>query len=379
MKRRLKPGQPSEHEIDAKRLPSASGFDSEFRCPGKRALILRLPREEDSASALQGKRIHAALEKSDLDGLSKSESRTTSRIMYGEAEMVHEYSFEGAEVEFEHRIWDHDEELNPIWSARIDTYHWQPDKKRLLVPDYKTGWGLPVPIADNWQVRSEAALLTERLGAEEAVVALIHPHHPDSLWEAKVLRRKELLEILDLVRHNVAAIQLPDQPRIPGGIQCQWCLAKRICPEYIAASAALDQAIADEIADEGFTAIIRRSVSERGEHVRRLKEQMKNIGEILEQYVQLMERDGSSIDGWQLRRKLDRAVTSEVEAMRLTREQFGEEAVYAALKFSVAALEEQIAPKVGGLRKAKEIVGRVLSSVIVFKKSKNFLAESRSL
>jgi hypothetical protein len=339
----------------------------------------RLPAEDDTSAARLGRAIHKALELSDLTDLSPSAARTTSRIMYGEAELVHEYSFEGAEIEFEHRVWDFDEDLNKTWSARLDASHWQPDKKRIMVPDYKTGWGIPVPIHENWQVRSEAALLTEMYGAEEAVTALIHPHHPDSLHESKVYRRKELLEFLDLVRTNVQAIQQPDAPRIPGGIQCQWCTAKRVCPEYQAASDRLALAIKDEIADEGFTAIIRRSPKDRGEHVRALKEQIHNIEEIIEQYVELLKKDKGSINGYVLRRKLDRKISNEAEAMRITKEKWGEEALYAALKFSVAALEEQIAPRVGGMKKAKEIVGVELKSLITFHESKLFLAERRSL
>jgi hypothetical protein len=379
MKKRLPMGQPTEHMIEAERKPSASYFDACFRCPGKWALEARVPAEEDTSAARLGRDIHKALEKSDLTGLSPSAARTTSRIMYGEAELVHEYSFEGAEVEFEHRVWDFDEDMNKTWSARLDASHWQPDKKRIMVPDYKTGWGIPVPIEDNWQVRSEASLLTEMYGAEEAVTALIHPHHPDSLHESMVYGRRELLAMLDLVRENVKMIQRPDAPRIPGGIQCQWCLAKRICPEYQLASDRLALAIKDEVADEGFTAIIRRTPKDRGEHVRALKEQVHNIEEILEQYVELLKKEKGAIKGWQLRRKLDRKISNESEAMRITKERWGEAALYAALKFSPAALEEAIAPRVGGLRKAKEIVGLELKALITFHESKLFLAESRSL
>ena len=379
MKKRLPAGQKTKHQIETRFKPSASCFDSCFRCPGKWQLEAQLPAEEDTYLTRLGTDIHKALETCDLTGLSPSAARTTSRIMYGEAEIVHEYSFEGAEVEFEHRVWDFDDDMNKSWSARLDALHWQPDKKRILVPDYKSGWGIPVPIYENWQVRSEAALLTEMHGAEEAVTALIHPHHPDSLWEARVYKRRELLDMLDLVRQNVKAIQQPDAPRIPGGIQCQWCTAKRICPEYQAASAALAVAIKDEVADEGFTAIINRSASARGEHVRALKEQYHNIEEILDQYVELLKKEKGSIKGYILRRKLDRHVDNEAEAMRITKEKFGEEALYAALKFSVAALEEQIAPKVGGMRKAKDIVASELNSLLKFKESKLFLAESRSL
>jgi hypothetical protein len=173
---------------------------------------------------------------------------------------------------------------------------------------------------------------------------------------------------------------MPDQPRTPGGIQCQWCPAKRICPEYQAAAASLALAIDDEIKDEGFTAIIRRSAGERGEHVRRLKEMQDNIKKILAQYVELAVKEGAgTIKGYTLRRKLIRDVTSEAEAMRLTRSRWNDEAVYAALTFSVAKLEDHLAEKGIGKKKAKELVSEVLGGVMSFKKSEQFLAESRVL
>lgn len=371
--------KPTAHDIEAEGLPSASQFDAEFRCLGKRALCARLPKPADTYASESGHRIHQAMQSFDMTGLTQTEERTASRIMYGEAELVHEYSFEGAHVTFEERVWDFDEELNHTWSARVDRYDWQPAERRLLVIDDKSGWTLPPPIKDNWQVRSEAALLTELHDAQETVVALIHPHHADSLWEAKVYSLDEMLAILDAVRSNVRQIQLPDQPRTAGGIQCQWCPAKRVCPEYKAWQKELDLAVADEIKDEGFTAINRRSDIERGEHVRALKEQLHNIEFILAQYVQLMVKDPNSIKGYVLRRKLIRKFTDEAQAIELVRNAYGNDVVLEALKLSLPELEEVLAPKAGGKRKAKEQVERLLAGVLKFEHSKHYLDESRSL
>jgi hypothetical protein len=370
--------KPTEHDVETEFLPSASGFDAEFRCLGKRALCKQLPKEKGSYAADSGHRIHEALKESDLEGLSDSEARTASRIMYGEGEIVHEFGFEGADIEFEQRFWDTDDELNHTWSARIDRYDWQPDKKRLLVIDDKSGWTLPPAIHENWQLRSEGALLTEYHEARETIVALVHPFHPDSLWEAKVYSHDEMMALLDTTRRLVEEIQKPDQPRTPGGIQCRWCPAKRVCPEYQAWSAALTQAVADEVQDQGFTAINRRSPDERGEHVRSLKEQQKNIEFILEQYVSLAERDPNAVKGYRLARKLDRHLTNEATAIELTRKAFGQMAVAAALKFNLVALEKELADKYGPT-KAKEQVRSALASVIIFKKSRYWLEESRSI
>jgi hypothetical protein len=376
MKRRT--FKPSEHDIEAEGLPSASAFDSEFRCPGKRALCARLPREADTAAAARGTRIHAALEAGDFSALADSDAQLAHRIAYAEGQIVHEYGFEGALIEFEQRIWDTDDDLNHTWSAKVDRHDWLAQARRLLVIDDKTGWTVPPPVTINWQVRSEAALLSEDYDAQEAIVALIHPHHPDSLWEARVYQRDELQHLLATVRHNVQAIQQPGQQRIPGGLQCQWCPAKRVCPEFIAQDEALDQAIADEVQDLGFTAINRRSKEERGEHVRQLKAKVKNIELILGQYTELMERDPESIEGWRLTRKLTRAVTSEGQAMELVSKAYGADTLAACLSFSIKALEDELATR-GTRKDAKAAVERVLGPVLLFKKSKYYLEEARSL
>jgi PD-(D/E)XK nuclease superfamily len=367
----------TQHQIESEGKPSGSGFDAEFRCPGKRALCATLPEEEDTAAANRGVRIHKAIESWDLEKLADTERRTAQRIMYGESEIVHEYNFEGAITTFEERVWDFDEDFNKLWSARVDRYDVL--NRRLLVIDDKSGWTTPPPVHMNWQIRSEGALLANLLDATETVVALIHPYHPDSLWEAKVYTRDETNVLLDTVRANVVAIQQPDAPRIPGGIQCQWCEAKRICPEFKAECDKLTQAIDDEIEDEGFTAIIRRSKKERGEHVMWLKEVVKSCEYQLEQYVELMERQGEdSIKGWRLRRKLTKVITNELRAMELTKQRWGEDVMASALKFNLVALEDEL-KKTMGARAAKRAVIDLLGPVIRYDKSKNWLDEARSL
>ena len=379
MKRRT--FKPTAHDIETEGLPSASAFDAEFRCLGKRALCAQLPKEEDTAAARRGVRIHAALQAGDFSALSESEARTASRIAYGESEIVHEYGFEGASIEFEKREWDFDDAFNPTWSARIDRHDWMAQDRRLLVVDDKSGWTLPPPIFENWQVRSEGALMADRLNAIETVVALVHPHHADSLWEAKVYSLDEMRHLLDIVRHNVAEIQKPNQPRTPGGMQCQWCPAKRVCPEYKAAADALDQAITDEVQDQGFTAILRQSPEERGSFVAQLHERIKTMQFVLEQYVELAVRDGEDkVKGWRLQRRMVRSIINEVDAMQITRDKFGENALTAALQFNIVALEEYLGTGESMNKKeAKVAVEEALRPVLKFTRSKYFLKESRSI
>jgi len=369
--------KPNEHDIASEGLPSASTFNEDFRCPGKRALCAKLPKQADTPASELGKRIHHAMAEGDFSILpNETERKLASRIAYGEAEIVHHFGFEGALVEFEQRFWD-TEGLEHSWSAQVDRHDWMPKEKRLLVIDDKTGWTIPPPVTTNWQVKSEGGLLADHYEAEEIVVALIHPYHPDSLWQAHVYNRVDCELLLDTVRHHVKAIQMPNQPRIAGGIQCAWCTAQRVCPEFIAHEAALDKAIDDEVQDLGFTAINARSREERGEHVRQLKQRVKNIEVLLQQYTELLERSDNSITGWRLSRKLTRKVNNEGEAIRLVNAAYGPDMVAECLKFNLIALEHQLYKR-GTQREAREAVERVLKSVLVFERGKYFLTEARS-
>src|SRR5215471_15994167 len=119
MKKRVKQTQ---HDIESEELPSASGFDADFRCLGRRALVRQMPKEEDTAIQARGQRIHQAIADFTFHDLNKSEARTASRIGYLEAEIVHEYGFEGAEVNFEQRFWDVNDSLERLWSGRVDRH-----------------------------------------------------------------------------------------------------------------------------------------------------------------------------------------------------------------------------------------------------------------
>ena len=375
MKKRVKQTQ---HDIETEGKPSASGFDAEFRCLGRRELTEQLPKIENTAIQERGQRIHQALADFTFQDLNKSEARTASRIGYLEAEIVHEYSFEGAEVNFEQRFWDVDDELNKLWSGRVDRHDWQPDKRRLWLNDNKSGWALGLPILDCWQVKSEAALLADYYDAVEVVASLIHPHDAEAPYQVAIYSRDQLDEILDSTRFNVAQIQLPGQPRTPGAIQCRWCSAKSICPEYKKQQKDLAQAIADEWEDEGFSAILRRSKKERGAHVHQLKEFMNNCKRILDQYLELARRDGDAIAGWAVRRVYKRIITDEGEAMERVEQRYGEEMVAKCTKFVLTAFEEELS-KTMTKREALEVSERVFHGVLKRKDPEYQLREARSI
>jgi hypothetical protein len=210
----------------------------------------------------------------------------------------------------------------------------------------------------------------------------VHPHHADSLYEVAVFTRQDLQAILDTTRNNVQQIQQPNNVRTPGGIQCQWCVAKRVCKEYKALQAQTEQEIADEIEDYGFTALIRRTPKQRGDHVRRLKEYMTNAKALIDQYVELAIKNDDAVDGYTLARKMTRSITNEAQALEIVRRSFGDDVLYEALHLSLVDLEKLLAKNKKAYPTAKEAkaaVQRALSPVLRFTKSESYLREARSI
>lgn len=382
----------NKHDIETEGKPSASGFDANFRCLGKANLEKQVPDEEpDSDAAVRGNKIHAALAKSDLSGLSDSDQITASRCMFAESKLIHDFGFEGATAWWEdcdipdlnlERLWYIDDDLNPRWSAKLDSLHLSVDRERALVPDYKTGWSSPAPVKRNWQIRAQAALAmfadaSPANGVQNVVAALIHPHHPDSLYEVGTFTAKELEADLVTINVNVAAMQEPDAPRTPNEVSCHFCRAKDLCPEYKADMARLALAVADRAEDKGFTYLLAMSEADRGQYVGQLKMMQKHAKAELEKLARFAEKSGKdSILGWTLRHSWNRKVTDEGAALTLVRKEFGETAAAAAMSFSLVDLENYLGATLGK-REAKEAVEAAMRPLVKFVPKEAYLAERK--
>lgn len=371
----------SEPEIDShlretEGKPSASRFDADFRCLGKRGLEVQLPPEPDNKNTKRGTKIHSGLEQSDFSELSNSDQITASRCLYGVSEIIHKHGFEGAEVEHEKRIWIVDDNLEPSWSAKLDDLYILGD--RALVIDYKTGFGVTQPIAHNWQIAAQCVAVRQERGQEikSIVGALVHPHHPDSLFEEVSFTADKLDLNAVIINGKIAEIAKPDQPRTPNAVSCQYCRAKGICPEYRAKMEKLAKDIVDEVKDEGFTKLIQRSPEERGRHLKAIKMLEKSIETIVAQYVELAKK-GDEVAGFALVKSWNKEITDESSAISTARKTWGDAAISAALKFNLVALEKWLGEQPNKTKKgAKEEVEAILKPLIKFKPKAQFLKET---
>jgi hypothetical protein len=334
------------HSEATEGLPSASQFDADFRCPGKWAMEAAMeaiqPDDQDTWDTARGMRIHKALEKSELSELSGSEEVTASICMDIDAQLIDQYDFhDAAEIIREKRMWDVDDNFNKLWSAQLDFLVLKP--RRALLNDYKTGWSI-TSIANNWQIRAQAALVWMTFGVGEVVVALSHPHSPDGPMEVEVFSAQRCAEFMTTIRGHVAEIQKPNKPRIPNGISCEYCRAKHVCPERLASLDQTGQNLKDEIKEEGFTSLLNRTPKERGEHFRLNKELHEHSALIMQRYARMEEEEEGSVAGYRVQKKWDRKISAlhESEAIGKIENEFGSAVIGLALKLSLPACEEAI-------------------------------------
>lgn len=354
--------------------PSASRFDSDFRCLGKRALEMQLPPEPDNVNTRRGSKIHKALELSDLSGLSRSDRITAERCMYAEGELVHKYGFEGAKVTFEERIFDVDENLQPIWSAGLDTLYLQ--KGRALLIDYKTGFMATQPIERNWQIKGQIAAVRIKYQVDEITAGLVHPHHPDSLYEDIQANGRRADMHAETIRGTIVQIGEDAQPRTPNSISCSYCRARRICPEYQHRIDSVAKAVKEEAKDEGYSKLIERTPEERGKHIKSLFMLKSSLDTVMEQYAKLI-KSGDEAAGWNLQNSWNVTVKDELAAMSMIRTAWGEAALSAAMKIDLKALTAHVAQKEGlQTKQAKEQIDATLKPLLKYTIKKATLTET---
>lgn len=116
-----------------------------------------------------------------------------------------------------------------------------------LVVDYKTGYDIQTPAADNLQLAFHALCVRALHGVDEVGVAICHiddlgRHRVD----AHVLDRIELDAALERLRGAHAAVEAARAelaagraPVVHEGLFCKWCPAKPSCPAYAIETATL--------------------------------------------------------------------------------------------------------------------------------------------
>lgn len=233
--------------IDERRgCTSASNAQADLLCPGRHLAQKGIPHEESKDAAF-GRRIHEALAKRDPAGLTVDEADIYESCASIEGKVVRE--FYGAAIDpKELRSWP-EQRFWIVFQTQLPAVHpaqkpetrnyehsGQPDRvyrygQRLLVIEYKTLAGEVADSPRNLQVRDQAVICQGHFMADEVGAVVIQPlvtHTPEI-----VLYRKEDLDRAKAeLFARVVGSNDPRSVRVPGDVQCKFCLAKKKCLEY---------------------------------------------------------------------------------------------------------------------------------------------------
>ena len=355
-------------EVETEGKPSASGFDSEIRCLGKRGICGQVP-GMTTKYATRGTNIHTALETNDLSTLTKSDAVTAERIMFGEAELINSLGYEGAEMHAEQRLWFADEEMVPVWSGKMDVIHHLRRERRAMCLNYKTGYGDVVPIEHNWQIAAEAVLTWQAYDCVTVDAGLIHPHHPETLYQTRRFEAAELATLAATLTGYARIIYAKtDLQRTPNAISCRFCDAKWACPEYKERQEETKRNIAAARDGQALAILMDKTPAERGEIVRETKALGKDIEEFILQCKEMISKDPDSIAGYCLRPGWLRLITDDAVAMEIVKDTWGVDGMAAASKFDLGGVERYLNETCKMSKNdAKKKVNLVLKAVIQWK------------
>lgn len=233
-------------------LPSASGLDKLWHCPGSRAAEKDLPELKAEEVTEAGDRIHASFASGDDDDLEISEREINERAVNLEKFAVEKWKedFRVVKVVKEvrdcERYWIRDHKLNQIASALPDVVHiGECDSGTLsaLCLNLKTGFKEQTPSERNWQCRTEIlAVFEEHPGITTARAGII----ASRLYTKLDTTDYDARDFANIKRDIDFASWRSDQPDAPrnAGSHCRWCKARgsKNCPESLTYAMVASQA-----------------------------------------------------------------------------------------------------------------------------------------
>lgn len=233
--------------IDERRgSTSASNAQSDLLCPGRHLAQRGIP-HVDSKDTLFGQRIHNALAKRDSAGLSLEEADIYESCTSIEGKVVRE--FYGSAVPAnelrswpEQRFWiQFQAQFPPPHPSqkpelRVYEHSAKPDRvyrhgPKLLILEYKTLAGDVADSPRNLQLRDQGVVCQGHFLADEVGAVIIQPlvtHTPEIVLYQKADLDRAKQELFA----RVVASNDPRSARVPGEVQCKFCLAKTKCLEY---------------------------------------------------------------------------------------------------------------------------------------------------
>lgn len=219
-------------------LASASSFETDVMCPGRRNLLATLPPEAfkpaTDEEADRGTLFHEAWEKDDPSKLEDEEDLQTynSGNKTGE-EIVATWARDFGITEFkegprELRLWIHDPEtLRPLASAKLDKHFVA--EGRVCIDERKSLWCSNLtPAERNYQGRLQAVLIAKEYGASHVRVAFNKAMFGKS--DVVDYNESDLQHAERSVYFHLWETRQPEAQR-RAGPHCRYCPAQTYCRE----------------------------------------------------------------------------------------------------------------------------------------------------
>lgn len=213
---------------------SASAAQADSLCPGRHRAQLGIPEPPQSEDAASGTRVHAALEAGNPEGLDGDEIDVYEKCVQIGGKIFYDlFGYEHSDLLpiKEQRLWLEFDGLKH--SGKADVFYIL--GQVALICDFKTGRNEAPDSPRNLQLRDLAVLVAVNYGVSKVHVAIIQP------WvtmtpEVCTYELEDLLAAKQALIDRVRKSNDPKSPRVPGEVQCQYCRAKGVCPEFQAVS-----------------------------------------------------------------------------------------------------------------------------------------------
>jgi hypothetical protein len=225
---------------------SASNAHADSLCPGRFLAQRGIEPEPESDDAGTGRRIHAALcvtGDKDFQTLNPEEHKTASECR--EVEQAISLQFFGDQKDattgklLPMKVWREFRFFMPWDGApvKVAPHSGKPDvikrvAKRALVIEYKALWG-DVPVSSrNLQLRDQVVLVAANIPLLDEIGAVVIQPNITRKPEICLYTKDDLMKAAVDIYERVKASNNPESPRVPGEVQCKFCLAKTRCAEY---------------------------------------------------------------------------------------------------------------------------------------------------
>lgn len=346
-------------------LPSASGADRLYACPGSLALEAQAPEGTPSDEALQGQEIHEAKETEDFSGLNDEALTIAEHLTRMEVDALNQwfsdFKLQAVAPERELRLWIRDALGKKLASAKPDV--WWIVGRNALVLDYKSGY-LPVSRAfRNIQARWQALAIF----SEYPKVQHVRAGTAQFRFSGK----------LDLVDYDLTNLEWAERElqlnlwrakqseaaRTPGP-HCRYCraMAASICPEAAAYSMLPMVPFGNSIQggrgvkDRVAMAVMTLSLEQLA-YIRERKTIIEHVLNAVDSRMKTFAPEDLASVGWELKPQASVREIPDLNKMweiayahGLSMEQFHE-----CLRASVGAIEEKLTEKIheaeGGLKR----------------------------